>query len=246
MSVYRDALKKVDQRADSPQPENSGRPVLLDAGDESIDREFIGLVDHVIQNNHGLVGFTTAHSGDGATYVSHNFARNLAKHFGVFDSASSQNRQVLLVDFTLTDPQRDGLSTDRTLAAYFQNPGQSLSQFVVPNRIEGVDYLPVGRGPNGPLDLVASILRYRVETRMFGPWDYVVFDCPPVHSHYETYVLSRQLSAIYLVIQHAATKAELALKAAEILQGSGNFAGVVMNGRRHRIPDWLYRRLQAR
>ncbi|MFA7329607.1 MAG: hypothetical protein WC326_00905 [Candidatus Delongbacteria bacterium] len=247
MSVYRDALKKVDEKQ-AAAPTGPFPPVTSpETGEfDSIDREFIGLVDHVIQHNHSLVGFTTAYSGDGASYVSHSFARNLAKHFGVFRSEAPDNRQVLLVDFTCTDPARLGLPADHTLAAYFQNPGPSLAPFVVSNRIEGVDYLPVGHGPNGPLDLVASITRYRVETRLFNPWEFVVFDCPPVHSHYETYVLSRQLNAIYLVVKHASTKVELALKAGEILQGSGNFAGVVLNGRKHRIPDWLYRRMQAR
>jgi len=246
MSVYRDALKKADQRLEPGQPEAGTFAAAHVATDESLDREFIGLVDHVVQHSHNLVGFTTAFAGDGATTVAHGFARNLAKHFGVFRGDAEDQRQVLLVDFTCTDPAQAGLPAERTLAAYLQDPGPSLVPFTVPNRIEGVDYLPVGRGPNGPLDLVASLTRYRVETRLFNSWDYVVFDCPPVHSHYETYVLSRQLNAMYLVVKHASTKVELAQRAAEILRGAGTFAGVVLNGRRHRVPEWLYRRLQTR
>lgn len=247
MSVYRDALKKVDEFPTGQVIGSvAGFSPTDDGDDRSIDREFIGLIDHVIQNQFKLVCFTTSRSGDGATHVSQNFARNLAKHFGVFESELSQPHLVLLVDFTANDADMAESTAGRTLNAYFQTPEISLSNFVIKGLIEGVDYLPVGKGSNGPLDIVASIARHRVENHMFNSWEYIVFDCPPVHSNYETYVLCRQLDAVYLVVNHASTKTELAVRAADILRGSGNFAGVVLNRKKHRIPDWIYRRLQAR
>jgi Mrp family chromosome partitioning ATPase len=53
-----------------------------------------------------------------------------------------------------------------------------------------------------------------------------------------------ELDAVLLVVEAETTRIHTARRITQQLSASGaNVLGVVLNGRRHYIPEWLYRRL---
>ena len=74
--------------------------------------------------------------------------------------------------------------------------------------------------------------------------DWIIFSCPPVNAYNDAAALAGMVDGVVLVIQAEKTRWEVAQSAKDRLEKAGaNILGVVLNDRRHHIPEWIYKRL---
>ncbi len=74
--------------------------------------------------------------------------------------------------------------------------------------------------------------------------DYVVFDGAPILKYPEYMFISARVDGVILVIEAGKTKKPIAQAAIEkIEQSGGKLLGIVLNRRKHYIPEWIYRHL---
>jgi len=75
-------------------------------------------------------------------------------------------------------------------------------------------------------------------------FDYVILDAPPVSGFSECRVLGAKVDGVVLVVESGKTRRQVALRARKELEDAGGkLLGVVLNKRRHYIPEFIYRRL---
>jgi Mrp family chromosome partitioning ATPase len=75
-------------------------------------------------------------------------------------------------------------------------------------------------------------------------YDYVLIDSPPVRRSSGHWDLWRKADGVVLVLRSGSTRRHVAVRAKrQIEMAGGRLLGLVLNRRRHYIPDWLYRRL---
>ena len=75
-------------------------------------------------------------------------------------------------------------------------------------------------------------------------FDYVILDAPPVVSHDEPKVLGKKVDGVILVSRSGKSRQRVAIRAKNELEATGaNILGVILNRRKHYIPEWIYRRL---
>jgi protein-tyrosine kinase len=72
----------------------------------------------------------------------------------------------------------------------------------------------------------------------------VIIDVPAILSDVTGIALSRKVSGVLLVVEAEKTRAPIIEQARRVIEtGGGRVLGVILNKRKHHIPDWLYRRL---
>lgn len=74
--------------------------------------------------------------------------------------------------------------------------------------------------------------------------DYVVFDGAPILKYPEYLLISARVDGVILVIEAGKTKQQIAQATIKkIEQSGGKLLGIVLNRRKHYIPEWIYRHL---
>ncbi len=240
MSIYRDAMRGKKQ---STADVEVNEPVIIghSQSDFAYSRQFIPLVDSVITGKHKYIGFTGPSGKEGTSTVARHFAYQLASNLGsLAQNTGSDVRRVLLINFNFGEDDSPANSSGN-LAGFLNNSEQSLADCLIHQLMPGVDYLPAGPMLRPPLEFTALFLWRLKGENAFDSWSHVVFDCPPVLGHRETLTLHRHLDITFLMLKHASTKRDVAATAVELLKDSGNLAGAVLNHRKYRIPEWIYR-----
>jgi len=75
-------------------------------------------------------------------------------------------------------------------------------------------------------------------------FDFVILDTAPVLSHPDSLAICSKVDGVIIVIAHGKVRRPAAQRLKAILENAGaNLLGVVVNRRRHYIPDWIYRRM---
>ena len=75
-------------------------------------------------------------------------------------------------------------------------------------------------------------------------FEYVIIDGPSLAEHPETLMLSRKADGVILVVESEKTRKQSALWAKRQIEMTGTtLLGVILNRRKYRIPDWLYKRI---
>jgi capsular exopolysaccharide synthesis family protein len=181
-----------------------------------------------------LVGAT---NGCGVSTSAANFAASLAQ-----DSSA----RVLLVDANVRSPRqvifastnpRDGntvISLERLLndTSALQNPVGTTNLYAL------------GAKCSLPLSVFRSEAFDEFLQKVQEFFNYIIVDAPPLASHPETLLLSRKADGVILVIESEKTRKHAALWAKKQIEtAGGKLLGVVLNKRRHRIPNWLYKRI---
>jgi len=73
---------------------------------------------------------------------------------------------------------------------------------------------------------------------------YTLIDCPSIATSYEAAMLAPDVDGVVLVVEADRTKRDQILRARQTIEmAKGNLMGLVLNRRRHVVPDWFYRRL---
>ena len=172
-------------------------------------------------------------------------ASTIVRNFALFLSAVSE--RVLLVEANLHTPclhvdfgfdsepgLRECLDGRRTaLDVVREIPGQRRFSFMT-----------CGRNEENQLSLfdqeaVESMLQ-SVKTEH----DWVLLNAPPLNRYDDATVLAAAMDGAVLVVRAEKTRLEVAQNAKQRLEeGHAKVLGVVFNGRKMRIPGWIYRRL---
>jgi hypothetical protein len=75
-------------------------------------------------------------------------------------------------------------------------------------------------------------------------FDYTLIDCPSISSSAEISMLAPNVDGVVLVVEADRTKRDQIFRAKQTIEmAKGNLMGLVLNRRRHVVPEWFYRRL---
>lgn len=187
-----------------------------------------------------VVLFVGASAGSGTSTAAANFAATLAQEL---------DSQILLIDANLTSGKgSDVLRTDlkevgrgldpvRMSAA---SPPMAYSVSGQPN----LHVLSICSKCSTPFALFESEAFDAFLRTARGRFKYVVVDAPPLQGNPVSLVLSRKADGVILVIESEKTRKRSALWAKQQIESvGGKLLGVVLNKRKHYIPDWLYKRI---
>jgi len=181
--------------------------------------------------------FTGTTQGDGCSTTAVNFAAALAKDPKV---------KVLLVEVNLRTPSlHDVFKIDHTqgVSELISGDGEIASKI---NKVKpgNLYVLPCGGNHSDPLCLFESTRFDQLLELMSKKFDYIILDGPPVPAFSECKVLCTKVDGVVLVLESGKTRRQVALRAKmQVEEAGGKVLGVVLNKRKHHIPDWLYRRL---
>jgi len=80
--------------------------------------------------------------------------------------------------------------------------------------------------------------------RLRSTFSHTLLDCPPISDSSEAPFLASQVDGVVLVVEADLTKRDQILRARHVIEmGGGKLVGMVLNKRRHLVPEWLYKRL---
>lgn len=175
--------------------------------------------------------------GSGSSTTAANFAITLARDCSL---------NVLLVDANLRSP---------SLHEVFKiEYNQGLSQLLTEKEEEtsffkkvghgNLYVLPCGKNSSMPMNLFESNRFEKTLKNMRKKFDYVIFDAPPLNGYLDSIVMCRKMDGVILVLESGNTRREVAIKAKQELEEAGaKVLGVVLNRRKHYIPECIYKRL---
>ncbi len=184
-----------------------------------------------------IVLFTGITHGTGCSTTAVNFAYALAKDTKV---------KTLLIDVNLRTPslhevfkvERLGgvselLSGDLEIGSKIRTVGP-----------ENVSVITCGGNHSDPIFLLDSARFERMLEMINGSFNYVILDGPPILSFSESKILSGKADGVVLVLESGKTRRQVAIRAKkQIEEAGGKILGVVLNKRKHYIPNWIYKRL---
>jgi Mrp family chromosome partitioning ATPase len=80
--------------------------------------------------------------------------------------------------------------------------------------------------------------------KLRSTFSHTLLDCPPISESHETPLLASHVDGVVLVVEADQTKRDQILRARQAIEmAGGSLLGMVLNKRRHHVPDWLYRML---
>ena len=174
---------------------------------------------------------------DGSTTTTVSFAKTMAEFCRL---------NVLLIDANLRSPKlHEVFSVDynQGLGNLLSGEEEKISLFKKVGH--GNLYLiPCGKKNSGPLAIFESDRFDKTLKLMREKFDYVILDAPPVKGYAETKVMGKKVDGVILVIESGKTRKQVAIRAKQELEDAGaKVLGVILNRRKHYIPEWIYQRL---
>jgi Mrp family chromosome partitioning ATPase len=80
--------------------------------------------------------------------------------------------------------------------------------------------------------------------KLRSTFSHTLLDCPPISDSSEAPFLASQVDGVVLVVEADQTRRDQILRARHVIEmGGGKLVGMVLNKRRHLVPEWLYKRL---
>lgn len=183
------------------------------------------------------LGVTSCYDGEGVSTV----AAELA-----VAAACGGDRRVLLVDGNLPRPSladRFGVAPGPGLAEVLLEQ-QDVEQAVQTTNVPHLSLLPAG-DPCGAIQRAYDSAQLApVIESLRQAFDLVVFDLPPAGQTGAALGLARLVDGVLLVVESERVRWEVAQRTKHFLLGAEvRLVGVVLNKRRHHVPEWLYRTL---
>jgi capsular exopolysaccharide synthesis family protein len=179
---------------------------------------------------------STAH-GVGSTHSAVSFATNLA---------SCCRLDILLIDANFRSP--------RIHEVFKIEPNQGLVNLMIGKEEKRLFFQKAGHGnlyviacgknrsrslnlfETGRFDKTLKLMREK--------FDYVILDAPPVNRYTESKVMATKADGVILVLESGKTRRQVAIRAKQELEEAGaKILGVILNRRKHYIPEWIYKRL---
>jgi capsular exopolysaccharide synthesis family protein len=171
---------------------------------------------------------------EGKSTVSGNLATSLAR---------KHQQKILLVEGDLRRPSLGsqlGLSHLPGLSEWLQGDSAPIANIY---HLEGAGFwfLPAGRPPGNPLELMQSGRLSKLLDRLSAWFDWIVIDSPPVLPLADTSVWMRFSDGILLVARPGTTVRRQLQRGLHVLQSS-KLLGVVLNGSKNNDDDKYYQR----
>jgi protein-tyrosine kinase len=172
---------------------------------------------------------------DGSSTTAINFASTLA---------GNCRMRVLLIDANLRTPslhETFGLEQEHGLSDLLTN-GRTTDALVKKVDERNLHVVTCGSNRTAPVTLFESKRFCEFLKLMRNKFDYVILDGPPAPSFSETRVLCSKVDGVIMVLAAGKTREQVAKRAKQEIEGAGGkILGVVLNRRRFRIPEWIYR-----
>lgn len=177
---------------------------------------------------------TSAQSSEGKTTSSVNLAASLASAGG----------RVVLIDADLRRPsvhrhlsmQRDGSGLVDVITGQ-----RELSDVLIPNVVKRITFLPTGRIPPNPAELLGSLEMAAIIDTLSGQFDYVIIDSPPILPVTDSVILSRYVDGVVLVVRGASTPRKVISDACTRLRAVGaRVLGTILNDVDVTAGDYTY------
>jgi protein-tyrosine kinase len=167
---------------------------------------------------------TSALPREGKSFTAANLAQVLVRQHG---------RRVLLVDADLRGPRLHemlGNASSPGLSEYLNGQNDEFS-IMQQGPLESLFFIPSGRQPENPAELVANgRLRFLLQ-RLEPLFDWIIIDSPPAVPVSDAGILARSCDGVLLVVRSNQTPFDIARKAREEFAGQ-TVVGVVLNGAR--------------
>ncbi len=181
--------------------------------------------------------FTGTAHGVGCTTTACGFANTMAQHCQL---------NVLLIDANIRSPRLHevfNVEQNQGLADLLTNEEVKISLFKKMGH--GNLYLiPCDKKESVPQAIFESTRFDKILKLMRERFDYVILNTPPVNSYAEAKVMGKKVDGVMLIIESGKTRKQVAIKAKQELENAGaKVLGVILNRRKHYIPDWIYKRL---
>ncbi len=185
-----------------------------------------------------IVAFTSANPGEGVSHVVQFFAEKLASQMGkptlVIDAERLRSLRVTdLVNMPAMQTKVGNLwSVPDEASCNGNGNGNGSGNGAGKSRVDGkLEQLE----SETSLDLLQSL---------GAIFDYTLIDCPSISSSYETAMLAPNVDGVVLVVEADRTRRDQIFRAKQTIEmARGNLMGLVLNRRRHVVPEWFYRRL---
>jgi capsular exopolysaccharide synthesis family protein len=158
---------------------------------------------------------------EGKSTVSANLSAILARR---------KQQKTLLIEGDLRRPslcQRFGVGRVPGLSEWLQGEPRPLNSVY---HLEGLGlyFLPAGRPPENPLELMQSGRLTELMNQLSAGFDWIIIDSPPVLPLADTSVWARMADGILLVTREGTTKKRLLQRGLQVLESS-KLLGVVLN-----------------
>jgi len=181
--------------------------------------------------------FTGTAHGVGCTTTAAGFANTMAQYCRL---------NVLLIDVNIRFPRLHevfNIEHNQGLTDLLTNGEEKISVFKKMGH--GNLYLiPCDKKASVPQATFESTRFARILKLMREKFDYVILNAPPVNSYAETKVIVKKVDGVMLIIESGKTRKQVAIKAKQELENAGaKVLGVIVNRRKHYIPEWIYKRL---
>ena len=181
--------------------------------------------------------FNGTFHGGGCTTTAVNFAISLTK---------DPELKVLLIDVNLRTPKlHEVFKIDHAYGlSDLSTNSDTMTSLIKKIGQENLSVLTCGGNYSVPIGLFESPQFDQLLKTASEDFDYVILDAPPVPRFSECRVLCTKVDGVILVLQAGKTRRQVALKAKKTLEEAGaKILGVVINRRKHYIPEWVYRQL---
>lgn len=175
--------------------------------------------------------------GSGASTTAANFAITLSRDCKL---------NVLLVDANLRSPSLHEVFNIKYNQGLFQllNKKEEKKSLFKKVGHGNLYVIPCGENSSGPMNLFESKRFSETLKRMRDEFDYVIFDAPPVNGYFDSIMIGTKVDGVILVAESGKARKQVAIKAKQELEEAGaKILGVILNRRKHYIPEWIYKRL---
>jgi capsular exopolysaccharide synthesis family protein len=249
LAVERDIAPEVETRDSSPTPFDQAPSLQVVVSPDSrlvclVDREsiaaekfrFLGIRLRQLRQNRPLkkVLITSSIPQEGKSMVAANLACTLARR---------KQQKILLLDGDLRRPalsQMFGLGNLPGLCDWLQGePGPMRNIYHLEG--PGCWFLPAGRSPKNPLELMQSGRLTTLIDQLAARFDWIVIDSPPVLPLGDTSLWMRQADGVLLVTRQGATQKQQLERGLEAIEPS-KLIGALLNSSREAASSDYYAR----
>ena len=184
-----------------------------------------------------MILFSGTTHGNGTSTTAINFASTLARN---------RLKKVLLIESNMRTP---GIHTAFNIDQQYgltdiMSNGNKPDIFIKKTSSENLFVVTAGSRSTEIVSLFDSDHFNHFLESVREAFDYIILDGPPTTLFSETRVICNRVDGVVLVLEAGKTRDQVALRAKNELEEAGaNILGVVLNKRKHYIPEWLYKRL---
>jgi protein-tyrosine kinase len=184
-----------------------------------------------------IIMFTSTAHGDGSSYTAVRFATTLVRDFRL---------NVLLIDANLRCPRLHeifNIENNQGLSNLLTQDEEKISILKKVGK-RGLYLIPCGKNNFEPTNLFESVRFEKTLKMMRDRFDYIILDVPPVNNYAESIVIATKVDGVILVLESDKTRQQVAIRAKQEMEKAGaKVVGVILNKRKHYIPEWIYKRL---